>query len=113
MIHRIALITAGVVATVVLTVGLVIAGFLPVVAPAEAGPSRPASPSTAAARAAAREPEIVYVQPAAKPRPIVVTRVESAATAGRSASRPRVERSGRESEHEDGEDRDDDAGGDD
>ncbi len=74
MPQRLALITASVVATVVLTVGLVAGGFAPVPQPGQ--PVDAASADTAVTAEQAidpgSKPEVVYVKPAPSPKTIVL-----------------------------------------
>ncbi len=125
MPQRLALITASVVATIVLTVGLVAAGFVPVPRAGQAveAASNVSPTVTEDATQPSAEPEVVYIKPAPKPKTVVVEQpVSTKSSASRkNASAPRTtsvntkrgdddasERStdGREHEHE--HERDDD-----
>jgi hypothetical protein len=73
MIQRLAIVVAGAAAVVVLTVGLVVAGF----APRPSQDTATADIQLAAAPVAAApslEPEVVYVKPAPKRKTVVVER---------------------------------------
>ncbi len=74
MPQRLALITASVVATIVLTVGLVAAGFVPLPRPDQAveAASNVSTAVTDDALQPSAEPEIVYIKPAPKPKTVVV-----------------------------------------
>lgn len=88
MIKQVAITAAGIGAAIVLTLGLVAAGFGPRPAGADpAGTEVLAAPLTAAAALAepTLEPEIVYVKPAPAPKTVVVER--QTATRSTAASR--------------------------
>jgi hypothetical protein len=121
MIERLAITAVGIAATVVLTVGLVAAGFAPRQGEADASAALIDEAMLAAAQASAEatedptfEPEVVYVKPAPARETVVVQRQASVqgSSSGRSAdARPvrSVRSSGSDdrSEREDREDRDD------
>ncbi len=79
MPQRLAIIAASVVATIVLTVGLVAAGFAPPSDSASVA-AKPEAQAASAASGSALEPKVVYVKPAPKPKTIVR---KKQATAGR------------------------------
>jgi hypothetical protein len=109
MVQRLAITVGGIAATVVLTVGLVAAGFVPGSSPATlADPASAAGEDTATTAGDQIEPEIVYVKPAPKARTIVVERPAGrrSIAATRPVSRTRTVRIERE-DREDREDRND------
>jgi hypothetical protein len=109
MFERLAITTVGVTATVVLTVGLVAAGFLPSQGETDASGALIdqavlAAQASAQASSAAPsvEPKVVYVKPAPPRKTVVVQRqssVQGSTAAGSSASR--AVRPTRTYEHED------------
>ncbi len=74
MPQRLALITASVMAVIVLTVGLVAAGFVPAPRPDQAveAASNVSADTTGDALQPPVEPKVVYIKPAPKPKTVVV-----------------------------------------
>lgn len=110
MIQRLAITAAGITAAVVLTVGLVAAGFVPGSSrpPEDAALAADAAPGVDSADVQGSEPEVVYVKPAPKPRTIVVEKQagRTSVAARQSGATPRTVRAQGE-DREDREDRED------
>lgn len=82
MIHRVAILTASLVAALALLVGLVVAGFAPSAAPIAAEPvSAPVIAATDVPPPVVHV-DTVYVAPAAAPQEVVVTKVVKAPRSG-------------------------------
>lgn len=114
MVKRIGIAVGSIAAAAVLTVGLVVGGFVPVPRggpeTAEAASQDTVTPVQASAER--REPKVVYVKPARKQRTIVVERPATiSSNAGTPTARVRTVRV--RSEREDREDREDREGRDD
>ncbi len=112
MPQRLALLAATVTATIVLTVGLVAAGFGP--APqtgqaADAGPDEQTAASEAVPERSL-EPRIVYIKPAPTPKTVVLRKQATPGTSRPTDSRAQPARAARqESQEREREDRDEDA----
>ena len=90
MPQRLALTLASAAAALVLTVGLVAGGFVPLAAPA--GPADATSDDVFALEDASPEPEVVYVEPAPTPETIVLKKQDKAKKAGSPSSRTKSAR---------------------
>jgi hypothetical protein len=110
MVKRLGIAIGALAAAAVLTVGLVAAGFGPAPRNGEAVEAASVASGAEQAGKPGREPEVVYVKPARKPRTIVVERTAARSSgSGSSSSQDRTVRVLRqqEADREDREDRED------
>jgi hypothetical protein len=87
MRQRLALATAGVLAMMALTVGLVLAGFAPANPDSNGDPATRIAAAADAAAPQAVEPQVVYIKPAPTPKTIVVNKPAKQTTSKTSATR--------------------------
>ncbi len=89
MPQRLAIIAASLAATIVLTVGLVAAGFGPSPRPSNVAAKAPESAAKEAAPPNL-EPEVVYIKPAPKPKTVVLKQQAQAKQSAPAKSRKKV-----------------------